>query len=393
MDKAAEALQDAVVLRLGLGQEDQAIKDADLFSKNYGSQKPGEAARIAFAVGAHYIDKEDWDQARRKLSSAMGQIDRNATFDVQIQAHAMLARVFTKINNPSSAAPEYNKVRGYWKDPQAALKKLDAIGGGDYEKLRRMAKSLTAVGEALFFFAEQKRKDVDKIKFPEYKGSGTREDVMKHINTKVGDWIKKKRPAIEEASNEYVKIVNLEPLPPPRWVIAAGSRVGNMWSKFVAEFRAAPIPKEWKGNGMIAGTDLSYAELRGEYYAKLDEASEPQKQAAKAAFKKCLDYSVRFQYFDEYSRTCEVWLSKNYGAEYHLIDEFRGSPSRVNSGLSERAQPVNIDGSGYVPVSDAPADKPADAKPGDKSDKPADTKPGTSPEKAAIQNATTKPKK
>jgi TolA-binding protein len=393
MDKAAEALQDAVVLRLGLGQEDQAIKDADLFTKNYGSQKPGEAARIAFAVGAHYIDKEDWDGARRKLSSAMGQIDRNATFDVQIQAHAMLARVFTKINNPSSAAPEYNKVRGYWKDPQAALKKLDAIGGGDDEKVRRLGKVLTAVGEALFFFAEQKRKEVDKIKFPEYKGSGQRDDVMKHISTKVADWVKKKRPAIEDASNEYVKIVNLEPLPPPRWVIAAGSRVGQMWSKFVAEFRAAPIPKEWKGNGMVPGTDLSWAELRGEYYVKLDEASEPQKQAAKAAFKKCLDYSVRFQYFDEYSRTCEVWLSKNYGAEYHLIDEFRGSPSRVNSGLSDRAQPVNMDGSGYVPpASDAPADKPADAKPGEKSDKPADTKPGTSPEKAAIQNATTKKK-
>ena len=32
MDKAPEALQDAVVLRLGLGQEDQAIKDADLFN-------------------------------------------------------------------------------------------------------------------------------------------------------------------------------------------------------------------------------------------------------------------------------------------------------------------------------------------------------------------------
>ncbi|MDI1482159.1 hypothetical protein [Polyangium sp. y55x31] len=390
MDKAAEALQDAVVLRLGLGQEDQAIKDADLFNKNYGSQKPTEAAKIAFAIGSHYIDKEDWDGARRRLSSAMGQIDRNATFDVQIQAHALLGRVFTKINNPSSATPEYNKVRGYWKDPQAALKKLDAIGGSEDEKIRRLGKSLTAVGEALFFFAELKRKEVDKIRFPEYKGSGQRDDVMKHINTKVMDWIKKKRPAIEEASNEYVKIVNLEPLPPPRWVIAAGSRVGQMWSKFVAEFRAAPIPKEWKGNGMVPGTDLSYAELRGEYYAKLDEASEPQKQAAKAAFKKCLDYSVKYQFFDEYSRTCEVWLSKNYGAEYHLIDEFRGSPSRVNSGLSDRAQPVNLDGTAFAPASDTPP--PAENKPAAPAtgDKPAEQKPGTSPEKAAIEGATTK---
>src|SRR6516225_8574296 len=122
-----------------------------------------------------------------------------------------------------------------------------------------------------------------------------------------------------------------------------------MWGKFVAEFRAAPIPKEWRGHGIVPGTaDLTYDELRGEYFAKLDEASEPQKQTAKGAFKTCLDYSVKFQFFDEYTRKCEEWLSKNYGAEYHLIDEFRGSRSRVNSGLNELAQPLNIDGTPYA---------------------------------------------
>jgi hypothetical protein len=224
-----------------------------------------------------------------------------------------------------------------------------------------VAKALTAVGEALFFFAEKQRVEVEKIRFPEYKGAGTREDVLKHINTKVKEWVGKKRPAIEAAEKEYKKIVDLQPAPPPRWVIAAGSRVGQMWGKFVAEFRAAPIPKEWKGHGIVPGTaDLSYDELRGEYFAKLDEASEPQKLTAKGAFKTCLDYSVKYQFFDEYSRKCEEWLSKNYGAEYHLIDEFRGSPSRVNSGLNEFGQPVNLDGTVYQ---SEPPPAPADEKP------------------------------
>jgi hypothetical protein len=253
----------------------------------------------------------------------------------------MLGRVFVHLNSAPNATTEYNKVRGLWKDPAAVVKKLE---GDD----RKLAKTLTAVGEALFYFAEQQRKDVDKIKFPEYKGSGKREDVLKHVQTKVADWVKKKRPAIDAASNEYLKIVKLEPSPPPRWVIAAGSRVGQMWGKFVAEFRAAPIPKEWKGHGLVPGTtDLTFDELRGEYYAKLDEASEPQKQQAKGAFKTCLDYSVKYQYFDDYSRKCEEWLSKNYGAEYHLIDEFRGSPNRVSSGLSDQPEPVTLDGTLY----------------------------------------------
>jgi tetratricopeptide (TPR) repeat protein len=374
-DKAPDALVDATLLRLGLGQEEQAIKDADLFNRSFGAQKAALAAQIAFAIGAHYIDREDWGEARRRLATAMSQIDRNATIDVQIQAHALLGRVMTKVNSVTVAAGEYGKVRGMWKDPAAAVKKMQDQGGDE----RKLAKMLTAVGEAFFFFAEQKRKDVDKIKFPEYKGSGTREDVLKHINVKVGDWIKKKRPAIEAAEKEYLKVVKLEPAPPPRWVIASGSRVGQMWGKFVAEFRAAPIPREWKGHGMVPGTDLSFDELRGEYYAKLDEASEPQKLQAKGAYKTCLDYSVKYQFFDEYSRKCEEWLSKNYGAEYHLIDEFRGSPTRVNSGLSDRATPLNLDGTPFrleqPPPPDA-ADEKASGGDDEKSEDSKAAKPG-----------------
>lgn len=393
MEKAPEALQDAVVLRLGLGQEDQAIKDADLFGKNYGGKSPAQAAQIAFAIGAHYIEREDWDQARKRLTSAMSQIDRNATLDVQIQAHAMLGRVYMRINNPTNAAPEYTKVRNAWKDPTAAMKKLDALGGDEPTKVRRIGKVLTAVGESLFFFAEQKRKDVDKIRFPEYKGSGERKDVEKHIQTKVKAWMDKKRPAIQETEKEYLKILDLQPSPPPMWVIAAGSRVGQMWGKYVAEFRAAPIPKEWrqKGNSPFGDPNdpsappLSWDEIRGAYYASLDQASEPDKQRAKAAYKKCLDYSVKYQYFDEYSRACEVWLSKNYGAEYHLIDEFRGAPTRVNSGLSDRAMPLNLDGTPYSPEL-PPVPEKTDDKPGDK---PAADKASTDA-KSAIEKASKK---
>ncbi len=106
--------------------------------------------QIAFAIGAHYIEKEDWGEARKRLTSAMSQIDKNATVDVQIQAHAMLGRVFINLNSASNASSEYNKVRGLWKDPAAVVKKIQETGDD-----RKVGKALTAVGEALFFFAEQ----------------------------------------------------------------------------------------------------------------------------------------------------------------------------------------------------------------------------------------------
>ena len=36
------------------------------FNKNYGGAKPAQTAQIAFAIGAHYGEKEDWDKARRR---------------------------------------------------------------------------------------------------------------------------------------------------------------------------------------------------------------------------------------------------------------------------------------------------------------------------------------
>jgi hypothetical protein len=127
-----------------------------------------------------------------------------------------------------------------------------------------------------------------------------------------------------------------------------------MWGQFVKEFRAAPIPDKIKKD----------VELRTVYYASLDEASEPQKLTARGAFKTCLDYSVTYQYFDEYTRSCEVWLAENYKSEFHLIDEFRGAPTRVNSTLKERAYPLQVGGEPYIIAEKQKAERPVqkDAK-------------------------------
>ncbi len=349
-EDADQAISDAVVLRLGLGQADEAIDDAKNFDKYYGAKKPQLTAQIAFAIADHYAQKEDWENTRKQLAGALRLIDKNATADVQVMAHTLLARALTKLNQPTPAGREYAKVVSLWKDPQKAVSAIQAIPGeDDAGKQRRIGKALTAVGEAYFYFAEQKRAKVDKIIFPVYKGKGTIEDVKKHINTKVKDWITKKRPLIEEATGEYKKIVDLQPVPPPQWVIAAGSRVGSMWGQFVKEFRAAPIPDSIRKD----------VELRQTYYASLDDASEPQKQMARGAFKTCLDYSVQYQYFDEFSRACEEWLAQNYKSEFHLIDEFRGSPNRVNSVISERAYPLQISGEPYIITTVQKAARPA----------------------------------
>jgi tetratricopeptide (TPR) repeat protein len=337
---ADKALSDAVVLRLGLGQEDQAIDGAKAFNQNYGRKAPDKAAQIAFAVAAHFAHKKDWQSAKNRLSQGMTLIDKNASLDIRAQAHALLGKANVELNQPTPAGTEYGKVVAMWKDPAKAAAEIEGMKGEDAgSKARRLGRALEAVGEALFFFAEgHKARKVDKLAFPAYTGQKDKEGITKHINTKVKDWYLKKSAAIKEVAVEYKKIVDLQPVPPPRWAIASGSRVGEMWGKFVADFRSAPIPKAWEKD----------YEIRTAYYGALDDASEPYKQGAKGAYNLCLDYSVKYQYFDEYSRACEEWLAENYKSEYHLIDEFRGSPNRVNNVLKERPNPLKIGGEPYV---------------------------------------------
>ncbi|HLV65442.1 MAG TPA: tetratricopeptide repeat protein [Polyangiaceae bacterium] len=357
---ADQALSDAVVLRLGLGHEELAIEDAENFNKYFGRRKPVQTAQIAFAIAAHYGEKKDWAGVVKRLGGSMKLIDKEATLDVRLQAHSLLGRAYAKTNKGGPASKEYGVVTRLWSDPKAGVAQIEGIAGEDgASKQRRLGRALEAVGEALFFFAEEKKAKVDKVAFPEYKGPGTKEAVLKHIQTKVKDWIGKKRPLIDQATAEYKKIIDLQPVPPPRWVIAAGSRVGEMWGTFVKEFRAAPIPDKIKKD----------FELRTAYYGALDDASEPQKLVAKSAYEVCLGYSVKYQYFDEYSRACEEWLAETYKNEYHLIDEFRGAPNRVNSVLREQGNPLRIGGepiAANIVTEAEPAPKKAS---GDKKDK------------------------
>lgn len=353
-EKADVALSDAVQLRLGLGQADEAIRDATAFRARFGGTKPTETAAIQFAIGAHYAQIDAWDQAKTALQGAMGLIDKSA-LDIQLQAHATLARAFTHMRDgQGGASSEFAKVRALWSSPDAAVAKLNGAYPGEDEgqKTKRLAKALNAVGEATFFAAEERRRaDVESVKFPVYHGNGTKEDVLKHVNTKVVAWYTKKKAAIEKAEPEYIKILDLKPVAPPVWVIAAGSRAGLMWGNFVDEFRAAPIPDAWKKD----------AEIRGVYYDNLDRASEPFKSNnAKPALKKCLDLSLQYQYFDQFSRDCEVWLAKNYKAEYHVVDELRGAPTLSNNGADDAVPPLTVTGQLYEPPPVAgPAPAPA----------------------------------
>jgi hypothetical protein len=99
---------------------------------------------------------------------------------------------------------------------------------------------------------------------------------------------------------------------------------------------------------------------------------------------------VKYQYFDEFSRSCEVWLAKNYKAEYHVVDEIRGAPTLSNSGLDDKPPPLVVGGQLWHPAGTGPADKPSSPAAGSKDDD--DDKP-KKPTPRATAKPTGKPRK
>lgn len=331
LEGAPGALQDAVVLRLGLGQNDQAIADADLYNKNYGGARPAETARVDFAIGAHLLAHDQPEAARKRLAAAMPAIDRNATVDVQLQAHATLARALAQLGKVKEAAAEYEKVRAQFRGAKERLAKMAEGESGD---LRALGKALNAAGEAAYFFAEEKRREAEGIPLRRYAGAARRTDAVAYFVKTVAPWLQQRRLAIEVAEKAYREVLSLEPMPPPRWVIDGAAQVGRMRGRLAAELLTLPMPQAWRARG--AATD----EVREAWAYMREEVSEPERLRARGAFRGCVDLSTKYQYTDDLARGCSAWLSRHFPAEHPRLDEIADRPTRLPFTLVVPYQPL-----------------------------------------------------
>ncbi len=273
--------------------------------------EPDPSADPAPLAGAAARFREgDWQNAHEEASRTLDAIGESGPLDVVLAGHALVGRACAKLADDTCAAAAYAAVTAAWADPPSAVNRLAALGGDETAQRLRLPRALYLVGEAAFFSAEQLRHEADALASPVYRGPGTRDDVLAFVSTKARDWVGAKRTAIERAESAYKKVVDIKPAAPPRWVIAAAARVGGMWSGFVDDFRATPVPAEWQGDGPVPGAGgVTFEDLRTEYQNKIDEASEPQLEQARGAYRTCRDYAVKYQVTDEHSRACDAWLA------------------------------------------------------------------------------------
>ncbi len=269
------------------------------------SKSPGspllDAATAALRASDHAT-------AKQELAAALKKLDPVADFVPWLVAHMLWGRACKATGDNACAEREYEIVRTTWADPDAAEQRARGDEPDQGVQDHAVGRAVTAVGEALFFFADRHRREkIDPIKMPEYKGNGTQKDVSRYHLSDMMPWMKDKLAALNTAEREYNQVVSMAPGPSARWSIEAAAAAGRMWDVFVQEIMRAPVPLDFKKPG--------YEKMALDYQQILVVTAFPPQKRARNAFQVCRDFADRSPGHDELAKECVAWLEKNPAPE------------------------------------------------------------------------------
>ncbi|HMY19273.1 MAG TPA: hypothetical protein PKA58_23275, partial [Polyangium sp.] len=83
-----ETLLNATLLRLALGEMDQAVKNAEMYDKLFGAKKPAEAVKVWLGIAGTRIEKGEFKEAKATLGRVIERVDRQAELREKFLGHA-----------------------------------------------------------------------------------------------------------------------------------------------------------------------------------------------------------------------------------------------------------------------------------------------------------------
>lgn len=106
------------------------------------------------------------------------------------------------------------------------------------------------------------------------------------------------------------------------WTLAAAARSAVLNQNFADQFYRAPVPKNIKNESMYDA-----------YCDQISLLAEVPEKRAKQAFTYCLERSTEFQYFNEFSRMCEDEMQQRDADSYPATNELFGESEYTQSRL------------------------------------------------------------
>jgi hypothetical protein len=316
------ALSDAIVLRLALGQREQALADVETYLRTYGARNPAFSASVVLAAALSHAEHEEWARSLDVLSRHAGVL-QNGPIDLQLAAHVAKGRALLHGPKPALAYEELAAARALYAGGATLEAELAKAWPADTEgqRARRLAKALNAAGDALVLLADREQATrVATLRPPVYTGPRSEGALQAHLATKVPAWMEKRARALADLDAAYLAVVDMRPMPPPRAVIAAAGAVAGMWSDY-ADDLARVVPLDAYPVTVPRGAPPD-TPTRAIVTAAIAQVRAPIVQRrVMPAMKKCVEFAVKYQYWDERARTCEAWLAKNDADHFHAASE------------------------------------------------------------------------
>ncbi len=295
-EELSGALFAAVLIRLALGEEKQALENVALFQKLFGSSSPRDWARVELAVGDQLADRQSYKKLGSRVAKIQPAIDKLGRVELTLHAKALSASAHFGTGLRPRALREVDEGVELWKKEGPAL--VDTLRSGSSIDAARVGEALSALGQLLFLRGEVARDKANTLHIPRYHGARDRDSIQKYLESDFRSWMQKRRALIDDAEEHYRQVLEIQPEPPPKWVVHSAARVGQMLDAFASEYEKAPVPKEIQKDPALLTL----------YRDALTDALTPQREAARAAFRACEGYARRFDQTDDISQQCDDWL-------------------------------------------------------------------------------------
>ena len=343
--QAADALRRATIFRIGLGEEQHALDNAQKFARYFGSDpaRRRDAANVVFSIGQIYTDRvarlrrrpvtnaderrqrdteirTAWNDVVRHYSNYMRVYAAQGTLDQKIQGAVAVGRGYWNVDNQAQAITYFNQAVTAWgsgehPEGEATIRREldDALEGDAVEK------SKEAVAEARFHIAEQLYQRFRARRLPVFHGSSGRRAYDQWVTRTLTPFIQEQiRFLREDATRQYTEVVNMHV---PNWEVAAYSRLADMFYQFAVYIRTSPAPADIQ----------RVPELLDAWNVLKDEQTQPFVDTATEGYQRCIRTSTTVHWFNEWSRLCERELNNIDRARFPVADEVRVEPNLLFS--------------------------------------------------------------
>jgi len=372
--EAPDALQNAIVFRVGRGEHEQATEDALLFAKSYGKRPryAPRAAAVHFALAQIPEGRGDAEATRRHYEGYLRRWGAAGGVDRQVRAHVKIGallwqracpapgvdglcikverqrsrrelahrrRVARREHCGEATRARVTTVRRDPRGVRAALSHFEQalalyarhekrLGLGELseeERERRTADLGDAVAQARFQLAEARLEQFLAVAFPKGLNFSTQ---RARSQRRLLEYLRDKGRQLEDARGLYSEVITRRS---PHWAIAAAARVGQLFQHFADALYTAPIPTPpvprqltspaARREFLVAFGEQYCTELEG-YAVKLEDK-------AVKALDACLTKATELSWYNEWSRLCERELDQLQPGRSPMAAEIRVAPGYV----------------------------------------------------------------